>query len=195
VSPVRSGRGAILLRRSPVRLRYGSQEWCGRSCEALPGLSFEERSRPGAPVKDRKIWSTCTHTLYFQMANSYRANSWGALRFKGYKAIALTITSIPRTSIFPARIVKVCKVLNRFWKIRAIPGVEITHCACAGDKRSREIREKNGAKIIVVHGETICEPVITGTNRAAIEAGCDILAHPGLITKSDIGLAKSAAST
>jgi histidinol phosphatase-like PHP family hydrolase len=31
--------------------------------------------------------------------------------------------------------------------------------------------------------------VIVGTNRAAIEAGCDILAHPGLLTEADAKLA------
>ena len=110
---------------------------------------------------------------------------------KGYKAIALTdhVDSSNIDFVLP-RIVKVCKVLNRFWKIRAIPGVEITHAPVQEIKGLVKFARKNGAKIIVVHGETISEPVITGTNRAAIEAGCDILAHPGLITKSDIGLAK-----
>jgi histidinol phosphatase-like PHP family hydrolase len=41
----------------------------------------------------------------------------------------------------------------------------------------------------VVHGETIVEPVLPGTNRAAIAAGVDILAHPGLITKEEAMLA------
>jgi histidinol phosphatase-like PHP family hydrolase len=36
----------------------------------------------------------------------------------------------------------------------------------------------------VVHGETPVEPVPVGTNLAAIEAGADILAHPGLITEA-----------
>ena len=43
--------------------------------------------------------------------------------------------------------------------------------------------------MVVVHGETISEPVIPGTNCAAIESGCDILAHPGLICKEDVLLA------
>jgi histidinol phosphatase-like PHP family hydrolase len=34
------------------------------------------------------------------------------------------------------------------------------------------------------------EPVPKGTNRAAIEARADILAHPGLITEAEIQLAK-----
>jgi histidinol phosphatase-like PHP family hydrolase len=54
---------------------------------------------------------------------------------------------------------------------------------------TREAR-KIGARFVVVHGETIVEPVEEGTNRAAIEAGVDILAHPGLVTEEDVLLAK-----
>jgi histidinol phosphatase-like PHP family hydrolase len=46
-----------------------------------------------------------------------------------------------------------------------------------------------GAKIIVVHGETLVEPVAPGTNRAALEADIDILAHPGLISEEEARLA------
>jgi putative hydrolase len=41
----------------------------------------------------------------------------------------------------------------------------------------------------VVHGETTVEPVRPGTNRAAMEGGADILAHPGLISDADCRLA------
>jgi histidinol phosphatase-like PHP family hydrolase len=43
---------------------------------------------------------------------------------------------------------------------------------------------------VVVHGETLVEPVAQGTNRAAIEANADILAHPGLISEADLLFAK-----
>jgi len=43
--------------------------------------------------------------------------------------------------------------------------------------------------VVVVHGETFVEPVPPGTNRAAILAGVDILAHPGLITDAEAALA------
>lgn len=43
---------------------------------------------------------------------------------------------------------------------------------------------------MVVHGETIAEPVEEGTNRAAIEGGADILAHPGLIKEADAAFAR-----
>lgn len=48
-----------------------------------------------------------------------------------------------------------------------------------------------GAEIIVVHGETIVEPVIPGTNHAAVSCPeVDILAHPGLITVDDAEIAR-----
>lgn len=75
------------------------------------------------------------------------------------------------------------------WNIIAVPGVEFTHVPAAliGDltKKAHDF----GIKLIVVHGETIAEPVEPGTNRAAIEAGVTILAHPGLITEADARLA------
>ena len=62
-----------------------------------------------------------------------------------------------------------------------LPGVEITHVppALIGDlvRRARDL----GASHVVVHGESPVEPVAPGTNLAAIEAGADILAHPGLL--------------
>jgi len=53
------------------------------------------------------------------------------------------------------------------------------------------IREARGlgAAIVIVHGESIVEPVLKGTNRAGIEAGADILAHPGLIRLDEAELA------
>jgi len=48
---------------------------------------------------------------------------------------------------------------------------------------------KLGAKLVVVHGETIVEPVLPGTNRAGLEADIDILAHPGLLTEEEAALA------
>jgi len=47
-----------------------------------------------------------------------------------------------------------------------------------------------GAGLVVVHGETISEPVRPGTNRAAVECpAVDILAHPGFITLEEARLA------
>jgi len=110
---------------------------------------------------------------------------------KGYKAIAITdhVDSSNIDLVVP-RVVKVAKVLNRHWKIKVIPGAELTHLPVEEIKPLTKLARKLGAKIIVCHGETISEPVITGTNRAAILAGVDILAHPGFIKKEDVKLAK-----
>ena len=110
---------------------------------------------------------------------------------KGYTAFALTdhVDSSNIDFVLP-RIVKVCKVLNKSWAIRSIPGVEITHAPVEDIARLVRFARKNGAKVVLVHGETVSEPVLKGTNRAGIEAGCDILAHPGVISMDDVRLAK-----
>ncbi|MGE4318060.1 MAG: histidinol phosphate phosphatase domain-containing protein [Deferribacterales bacterium] len=65
---------------------------------------------------------------------------------------------------------------------KVIVGVEITHVRPEKIGGLTDKCRKAGADIIVVHGETIVEPVAEGTNEAAVDAGVDILAHPGLIT-------------
>ena len=108
----------------------------------------------------------------------------------GYEAVAITdhADSSNLDFIIP-RIVKVAEDLNHFSQTKLIAGIELTHIPpqMFGElvSRAREL----GAKIIVGHGETVMEPVYAGTNLAAIQAGVDILAHPGLITKDEARLA------
>lgn len=110
--------------------------------------------------------------------------------YLGYSAIAITdhIDSSNIDLIIP-RIVQVAKDLNRHQSVKVIPGAELTHVPpdLIGllVKRAREL----GARVVIIHGETITEPVVEGTNRAGLEAGADILAHPGLLTPEDAGLA------
>lgn len=80
--------------------------------------------------------------------------------------------------------------INENWDINVILGAEITHTPVESiDRIARKAREL-GAKIIVVHGETLNEPVIEGTNLAAVKSeNVDILAHPGLITKEEAEIA------
>jgi len=75
-------------------------------------------------------------------------------------------------------------------RIAVIPGVEITHVPPERipevARRAREL----GARIVVVHGETVTEPVEPGTNAAAVRCpDVDILAHPGLLTREDAAAA------
>lgn len=107
----------------------------------------------------------------------------------GYTAIAITdhvdFTNIDQVL---AGINKIRYVEDE-WDIKVLPGVEITHVPPGKIKKLVDIARKLGAEIVVVHGETLVEPVMPGTNRAAIEAGTDILAHPGLISRDDALLA------
>ncbi|MDD5439601.1 MAG: histidinol phosphate phosphatase domain-containing protein [Candidatus Omnitrophica bacterium] len=110
----------------------------------------------------------------------------------GYRAIAITDhADMSNIDFVLPRAVKACRAINKYWPIKAIPGVEITHPPIELIPGLVRFARKNGAKIVVGHGETISEPVDPGTNRAFIEAGVDILAHPGKITVEDVLLARS----
>ena len=75
--------------------------------------------------------------------------------------------------------------------ITVIPGVEVTHVPPSKMDKVIADARRFGAKWIVVHGETISEPVQPGTNRqAAMNPDVDVLAHPGLITEEEMQLAK-----
>ena len=78
---------------------------------------------------------------------------------------------------------------NELGRMTIIVGIELTHVRpeqfAEAVRRARDL----GAQLVLAHGETLVEPVESGTNRAAIEAGVDILAHPGLITLDDAKLA------
>ena len=69
--------------------------------------------------------------------------------------------------------------------IRLLSGVEVTHVPPEKIERIVGMARDAGADIVVAHGETPVEPVVEGTNRAAIEAGVDVLGHPGLIRRED----------
>ena len=70
-----------------------------------------------------------------------------------------------------------------------IPGIEITHVAPKNISIIVNYARDKGMKWVGVHGETPVEPVMKGTNRAAIEAGVNFLAHPGFIDEETIKLA------
>ncbi len=109
----------------------------------------------------------------------------------GYEAIAIT-DHVDHSNIEAviSGLVKASEALNKYWDIFVIPGVEITHAPLEAFEELTEYARERGAKIVVGHGESPVEPVIEGTNKAAILAGVDILAHPGSITEEDATLAK-----
>ncbi|MBI5598675.1 MAG: histidinol phosphate phosphatase domain-containing protein [Deltaproteobacteria bacterium] len=73
--------------------------------------------------------------------------------------------------------------------LTVVAGVELTHIHPKGIAGLTREARNLGARVVVCHGETITEPVCAGTNRAAIEAGVDVLAHPGLVGEAEARLA------
>ena len=109
---------------------------------------------------------------------------------KGYKVIAITDHADASNLDFTIpRVTAACRELSKHWKINALPGIELTHVPPETFDSLTKKARKLGAVVVVAHGETLVEPVHPGTNRAAINAGVDILAHPGLITPSEASLA------
>lgn len=111
-------------------------------------------------------------------------------KVKGYRAIAITDHGdASNVDFIIPRIFRICKPLSDAHAMEVICGIELTHvppphiAGLVAEARSL------GARIVIVHGETIVEPVAPGTNRAALETDIDILAHPGLIAEEDVILA------
>ena len=75
--------------------------------------------------------------------------------------------------------------------ITVIPGVEITHVPPSKMDKVIADAKRFGAKWIVVHGETVAEPVQPGTNRQVVmNPDVNVLAHPGFITEDEMQMAK-----
>ena len=110
---------------------------------------------------------------------------------KGYQVIAVTDhVGIGNLELVVKTLVKDCEMASARWDILALPGVEITHVPKDDIDMVAKAAKGLGAKVVVVHGETIVEPVEPGTNRAAISsAAVDVLAHPGIIDPEDARLA------
>lgn len=110
---------------------------------------------------------------------------------KGYKIIAITdhcdYSNIKHNI---KSIIEFCKHWPKKSNISVLPGIELTHLPLEHFRPLAKYAKEAGIKIVVAHGESPVEPVIKGTNRAALMSDIDILAHPGNISKEDALLAK-----
>ncbi len=108
----------------------------------------------------------------------------------GVNAIAVT-DHVDMTNVeFVVRnVVKAAELTDS--EIKVIPGVEITHVPPSQMDKVIADAKRFGAEWIVVHGETVAEPVASGTNfQAAKNPDVDVLAHPGFITLDEMQIAK-----
>lgn len=130
-----------------------------------------------------------THTFFSDGALG-PAEHLRRFEFLGYDAVAITDhADSSNIDFIVPRIVQAAKDLNPLSKTRLIPGIELTHVPPQLMKRLTLQARELGALIVVAHGETPVEPVAPGTNLAAIEAGVDLLSHPGFVSEKEAELA------
>lgn len=109
----------------------------------------------------------------------------------GYGAVALTDhASVSNIDMIIESVTKDCRLAEKYWDIKAIPGVELTHIPAGSINELAQYAKEKGARIVNVHGETIAETVEPGTNLAAVNSKyVDMLAHPGLLTLQEARIA------
>ena len=111
-------------------------------------------------------------------------------RVKGYRALAITDhVDASNVEILVPQLVQACQRLNEHQKVVVVPGVEVTHVPPSDLEAVVASARAAGAQMVVVHGETMVEPVAPGTNKRALQLEIDVLAHPGLITREEAALA------
>jgi len=109
----------------------------------------------------------------------------------GHKVVAITDHVDPSNLDSVLEKIKVAsEQLTEGFDVEVVPGVEITHVPPELISDLAEKSVEMGAEIVVVHGETIVEPVPKGTNLEAIKCDdVDILAHPGNLPLEEAKLA------
>lgn len=161
-----------------------------------PGTPHEQDRRLTQPGRKRALYNSeimidlHTHTLLSD-GELLPAELARRARVKGYTALGISdhvdVTTIENVA---ASILKLSRYGELHEGIAIVAGAELTHCPAKQIGELTAMARKLGFSYVVVHGETIAEPVEEGTNAAAIEAGVDILAHPGLITPKEVQAAK-----
>ncbi|MBI5780028.1 MAG: histidinol phosphate phosphatase domain-containing protein, partial [Planctomycetes bacterium] len=119
------------------------------------------------------------------------AELWRRAQVMGYRFLGITdhVDASNFEMVF-AHLKAAAQSLNNSAPPYLIPGLEFTHLPPALIGPLTAKARALGVPLIVIHGETLAEPVAPGTNLAALEADIDILAHPGLITLEEAALAR-----
>ncbi len=143
----------------------------------------------GKKMKDRIDLHTHTFFSDGELSPSELANRAEKL---GHELVAITDHVGPSNFESVLEKVKVASnELTENFDVDVVPGVEITHVP---PELISELAEKSvaqGAEVVIVHGETIVEPVPESTNLRGIECDdVDILAHPGNLSLEEAELAE-----
>jgi len=108
----------------------------------------------------------------------------------GYETLAVTDHADASNLRHLVEAVGGCRESARCYGMNLLVGVELTHVPPSLIPAFARDAKRFGADIVVVHGETVVEPVAPGTNRAACACEyVDVLGHPGLVTLEDARIA------
>jgi len=106
-----------------------------------------------------------------------------------YRAFAITDhADFSNIEFILSNLLKIRDFLEEY-ELKILVGVELTHIPPRLIGKAVKMAKNLGAEIVIVHGETIVEPVKEGTNFHAVQEEIDILAHPGLIDEKTAELA------
>jgi putative hydrolase len=110
---------------------------------------------------------------------------------QGYTALAITDhAGIGFVAERLRELRKDIELATRFWPIEVFTGVELTHLPPEAIPEAAAAARAAGAQVVVVHGETVVEPVPPGTNLAAVRCpDITILGHPGLLSEEEARVA------
>lgn len=104
----------------------------------------------------------------------------------GYDTIAITDHADASNLAHLVKAVDGVRDSARCYGVNLLVGVELTHIPPSQIPEFARAAKRRGADIVLVHGETVMEPVAPGTNHAACTSEyVDVLAHPGFITLED----------
>ncbi|MFC2061822.1 histidinol phosphate phosphatase domain-containing protein [Elusimicrobiota bacterium] len=137
-----------------------------------------------------KIIDLHTHTFF---SDGVLSPSELVYRYKTKDCIAVALTDhadYSNMEFIISSMLKAAEKLSQNYEISVIAGIELTYIPPKDMRNMVGLAGSAGAQLIVVHGETSAENVPPGTNIAAIEARCDILAHPGRLTDEEAAAAR-----
>ena len=104
----------------------------------------------------------------------------------GYETLAITDHADASNLRYLVEVMGGVRESANCYGVNLLVGVELTHVPPPLIPAFARDAKRFGADIVVVHGETVVEPVAPGTNRAACMCEyVDVLGHPGLITIED----------
>ena len=104
----------------------------------------------------------------------------------GYETIAITDHADASNLAHLVEAVSEVRDSAQCYGVDLLVGVELTHVPPSLIPGLARDAKRRGADIVVVHGETVMEPVAPGTNRAACTCDyVDVLGHPGYVAIED----------